>query len=151
MSPQANSVLEFWETLSEASRSNRPKVFLADDHGEVLDRVLSLLQPRFEVVGAADNGRDAVKEILRLRPQVAVLDITMPQLTGIDAAHEVRRAGSATKFVFLTVHDDAVFVHACLAEGGLGYVIKSRLAVDLVPAINEALIGHRFVSPSVAR
>ena len=151
MSAEVKSILEFWETREEESRANRPKVFLADDHEEVLDRVVSILKPHFDVVGAADNGRDAVREILRLRPQVAVLDITMPQLTGIDVAHELREAGSTTKFVFLTVHDEAVFVRACFAEGGLGYVKKSCLGTDLVPAIDEALMGHRFVSPSVPR
>ena len=143
--------IDFLKAREERSKLNRPRVFLADDHREVLDRVVSVLKPHFEVIGTAANGQDAVKEILRLQPHVVVLDIAMPMLTGIDAAHELRKSGCAARFVFLTVHEDPVFVHACLAEGGLGYVIKSRLAVDLVPAINEAMLGHRFISPSVPR
>jgi DNA-binding NarL/FixJ family response regulator len=80
-----------------------------------------------------------------------VLDISMPGLTGIEAARQLREAGSSAKVVFLTVHERVEFVNACLAEGALGYVVKSRLAVDLIPAIREALSGHRFISPPVSR
>jgi DNA-binding NarL/FixJ family response regulator len=130
---------------------DRPRILLADDHSAVLARVLALLKSRFEVVGTATNGRDLVAEAERLQPDVIVLDITMPILTGIDAAHELREAGSTVKLVFLTVHEEAAFVRACFAEGCLGYVKKSRVATDLVPAINEALSGRCFISPSVAR
>ena len=126
-------------------------MLLADDHGLVLARVLSLLESSFEVVGTANNGRDLLTEAQRLHPDVIVLDITMPILTGIEAAHELREAGSMVKLVFLTVNEDAAFVRACFAEGALGYVKKSRLGTDLIPAINDALSGRRFISPSVSR
>ena len=126
-------------------------MLLADDHDLVLARVLSLLNSSFEVVGTANNGRDLVAEAQRLQPDVIVLDITMPILTGIEAARELREAGSMIKLVFLTVNEDAVFVRACFAEGALGYVRKARLGTDLIPAINNALSGRSFVSPSVAR
>ena len=127
----------------------RPKILLADDHNLVVERVLSVLQRDFEVVGTASNGRELVDEAERLRPDVIVLDISMPVLTVIEAAHQLREAGSTVKLVFLTVHEEAAFVQACFAEGGLGYVKKSRLGTDLIPAIKEALSGHRFVSASV--
>ena len=127
----------------------RPKILLADDHNLVVERVLSVLQRDFEVVGTASNGRELVDEAERLRPDVIVLDISMPVLTGIEAAHQLREAGSTVKLVFLTVHEEPAFVQACFAEGGLGYVKKSRLGTDLIPAIKEALSGHRFVSASV--
>ena len=130
---------------------DRPRVLVADDHSVLLERVLSLLRPRFEVVGTANNGRDLVAEAQRLQPDVIVLDITMPVLNGIDAAYELREVGSTAKLVFLTVHKQPAFVHACFTEGALGYVTKSRLAKDLVPAINDALSGHRFISPTVPR
>ena len=126
-------------------------MLLADDHDLVLARVLSLLKASFEVVGTANNGRDLLAEAQRLQPDVIVLDITMPILTGIEAARELRDARSMVKLVFLTVNEDAAFVRACLAEGALGYVKKSRMGTDLIPAINDALSGRCFISPSVAR
>ena len=126
-------------------------MLLADDHDLVLARVLSLLNSSFEVVGTANNGRDLLAEAQRLHPDVIVLDITMPILTGIEAARELRAAGSMVKLVFLTVNEDAAFVRACFSEGALGYVKKSRLGTDLIPAINDALSGRCFISPSVPR
>ena len=127
-----------------------PTILLADDHNLVLERVRSLLR-NFQVVGTANNGRELVHEALRLQPDIIISDITMPILTGIEAAHELREAGSTSKFVFLTVHRQPAFLHACFAEGALGYVAKSHLGTDLVPAISEAMSGHRFVSPSIPR
>jgi DNA-binding NarL/FixJ family response regulator len=130
---------------------NRPRILVADDHQPVQERVREILQTSYEVIGTVGNGIELVDEAKRLRPDVIVLDISMPGMTGIEAAHELREAGSAAKVVFLTVHERVEFVHACLAEGALGYVIKPRLNVDLIPAIQEALSGHRFISPPVSR
>jgi len=128
----------------------QPTVLLADDHSAFLERVLPLLQD-FQVVGTASNGRDLVTEALRLHPDVIISDITMPILTGIKAAHELREAGLTSKFVFLTVHEQPAFLHACFAEGAPGYVTKSHVATDLIPAINKVLSGHPFISPSMPR
>jgi DNA-binding NarL/FixJ family response regulator len=128
----------------------RPRILLADDHHPLLKRVESLLQPLFEVVGIVHDGRALVSEAQRLQPDVIVLDITMPLLTGIEAARELHKAGSRAKLVFLTIHQDPAFVRVCCAEGGLGYVTKSRLVTDLIPAIHEALSDHTFVSPSLS-
>jgi DNA-binding NarL/FixJ family response regulator len=136
---------------ADDKRSIQPRILLADDHSPIIERVKSLLQSGFDVVGSVDNGRDLVSEAARLKPDVIVLDISMPGLTGIEAARELREAGSTAKLVFLTVHERVEFVRACLAEGALGYVVKSRLPVDLLPAIHEALAGRRFISPPVSR
>jgi DNA-binding NarL/FixJ family response regulator len=130
---------------------NRPRILVADDHQPIQERVREILQTSYEVIGTVGNGIELVDEAKRLRPDVIVLDISMPGMTGIEAAHELRESGSTAKVVFLTVHERVEFVHACLAEGALGYVIKSRLNVDLIPAIQEALSGHRFISPPVSR
>lgn len=130
---------------------DRPRILLADDHRLIIERVLSLLESKFEVVGVVDNGEDLLTEARRLEPDVIVLDISMPVLTGIEAAHELRESGSKVRLVFLTVHEEASFLRACLAEGGLGYVTKSRLRTDLIPAIRSALSDTRFVSPQVPR
>ena len=127
----------------------RPTILVADDHILVLKRVLSLLEGSFDVVGVANNGCDLIAEAQRFHPDVIVLDITMPGLNGIEAAHALHDAGSTAKLVFLTIHDQPAFLEACFAEGGLGYVTKSRMGKDLIPAINEALADHRFISPTV--
>ena len=127
----------------------RPRVLLADDHPAMLDREVSLLRSSFEVVGIVNDGRALVSEAHRLQPDVIVLDISMPIMTGIEAAHELNQSGSTAKFVFLTVHQEAAFVHKCFSVGGNAYVIKSRMVTDLIPAIHEAISDHSFVSPSV--
>jgi DNA-binding NarL/FixJ family response regulator len=130
---------------------NRPRILVADDHQPMQERVRELLQASCDIVGAVGNGIDLVDQAKILHPDLIVLDISMPGITGIEAAHELRESGSTAKVVFLTVHERVEFVHACLAEGALGYVIKSRLNVDLIPAIQEALGGRRFISPPVSR
>jgi len=133
----------------ETAALERPRILLADDHRAMLDREVSLLQSSFEIVGIVNDGRALIGEAHRLQPDVIVLDISMPIMTGIEAAHELIQSGSTAKLVFLTVHQEAAFVHKCFSEGGIAYVIKSRMVTDLIPAINEALSDHSFVSPSV--
>lgn len=125
---------------------SRPRILLADDHQAVLERVRKLLQSLFEVVGAARTGREMISEALRLSPDVIVADISMPDLSGIEAAQELRKKGSAAKLVFLTIHASDEFVDACVAEGALGYVVKAHMKTDLIPAINAALSGRSFIS-----
>jgi DNA-binding NarL/FixJ family response regulator len=125
------------------------RVLLADDHDALLARVRSILCKEFEVVGTVDNGRDAVAEVRRLDPDVLVMDICMPILDGLQAAAQLRRKPCRTKVVFLTVHEDQDYVDAAFAAGASGYVTKSHVASDLVPAIREALDGHMFVSQSI--
>src|SRR5215469_12011797 len=129
--------------------SNTCKVIVAEDHAMMLDRVLALLRLHFEVIASVNNGQELISETQRLCPDVVVIDITMPILNGIAAEGELRRIGSPAKVVFLTVHSDTMLVERCFAEGGLGYVHKSRLRSDLVLAIKEALCGRRFVSSVV--
>jgi DNA-binding NarL/FixJ family response regulator len=124
---------------------------LADDHEPIIERVKSLLQRDFEIVGDVGTGQDLVSAAGRLQPDAIVLDISMPGLTGIEAARELRDCGSVARFIFLTVHERVEFVHACLDAGALGYVIKSRISIDLVSAVTEALAGRRFISPPVSR
>jgi len=125
----------------------KPRVLVADDHRLVLERVLSLLQSDFEVVGTASNGNELILEAERLQPDLIVLDITMPELNGIEAARKLNALGCMAKLVFLTVHQDSEFVQACMAEGALGYVTKARMTMDLISAINQAICGNFFVSP----
>jgi DNA-binding NarL/FixJ family response regulator len=129
----------------------RARVLLADDHEAFLEVETRLLKPEFEVVETVRDGRAAVEAAARLAPDVVVLDISMPVLDGIEAIRLLRAAGARAKFVFLTVHSDEDYVRAALAAGAVGYVIKSRLASDLLPALREALAGRRFISPSLCQ
>ena len=122
------------------------RVLLADDHEMMLARVRKILCADFEVVGTASNGRDAVTEVQRLDPDVLVIDISMPVLDGLQAVAKLRSKKCRTKFVFLTVHEDLDFVGAAFSAGASGYVVKSHITTDLVPAIREVIEGRTFVS-----
>lgn len=125
----------------------RPRLLIADDHPMVCERVVDLLGSRFEVVDVVNNGIDLVEAAERLSPDIIVLDITMPGQTGIEAARQLRKKNCSARLVFLTVHEQAQFVRRCMAEGAMGYVVKSRLETDLIPAILEARCGRRYISP----
>jgi DNA-binding NarL/FixJ family response regulator len=127
----------------------RPRVLLADDHPALLEATTALLKRQFDVVGTTTNGATLVSEALRLSPDVIVADITMPVLSGIDAAHQLRESAFSAKIVFLTVHSEEQFVKACMAEGALGYVLKSHMKAHLIPAIQAALVGQTYVCPFV--
>ncbi len=102
------------------------------------------------MVGAVGDGQALLDAAAALDPDVVILDISMPVLDGIKAAERLQETGCRAKIVFLTVHDDADFARAALATGALGYVVKPRLVSDLIVAINVALAGRTFVSPSDA-
>ncbi len=127
----------------------RIRVLLADDHEAMLDRVARLLTTECNLVGTATDGQQAFDAARELKPDVLVLDISMPVMNGIETAHRLKEAGAETRIVFLTVHDDPDFAREALEAGALGYVIKQRIASDLVAAIKEAYAGRSFLSPSL--
>lgn len=133
-----------------SSRSDRIRILIADDNKYIRDKVVQLLDVDFDVVGTASDGVGAVEAARLLSPEVIVMDISMPGLSGIDAMTQIRRNEEQIKVVFLTVHDDLDFVRASLDAGGSGYVVKSRVATDLIPAIRRAAEGQIFISPCVA-
>src|SRR5262245_36451808 len=122
------------------------RVVLADDNDDFLGAITGLLDPEFEVVATVSDGQALVEEAARLDPDLILLDISMPVLNGIEAARQLRTAGSQVKIIFLTVHEDADYVRSALRAGAQGYVVKSRLATDLSLALNEVLRGRSFVS-----
>lgn len=135
------------QAVEEQKRKRR--VLLADDHRTMLNRLVSHLEPYFEIVAAVSNGVDVISEARRLAPELIVTDIAMPGLNGLEAVRELRRTGSHIPVVFFTVHRDKAFVEACLAEGALGYVHKAGLVSELIPAMMDALSGRLFISRSV--
>lgn len=122
------------------------RVVLADDHQALVARVRRVLADEYDVVGAVENGSQAVDAVLTLDPDILVIDISMPLLDGLQAARQLQKANCHARIVFLTIHEDNDFVAAALSAGALGYVIKAHLSTDLIPAIVEAMQGHTFVS-----
>src|SRR5271170_3790209 len=124
----------------------RKRVLVADDLAPVLDTVSTLLRQSFDVVDMVSDGRAALEATLKLKPDLVVLDISMPLMSGIEVAEELQKQGSQAKVVFLTVHEDHDILKTCRSAGGLGYVIKVLMDTDLVSAMNAALAGHVFTS-----
>jgi DNA-binding NarL/FixJ family response regulator len=137
------------KTSRQATKDEKwpTRVLVADDHSAVLKSLVPILELEFTVVGTASDGKAAVEAEEKLHPDVVVLDISMPVMSGIDAAKQMRKRGSKAPIVFLTVHQDTDILAAAKRAGGLGYVVKNRLKTDLILAINEALQGRDFVSP----
>ena len=119
---------------------------LADDHAAVLEKASRCLSPVCEILAAVSDGSAAVEAIIRLHPDIAVLDIAMPRLNGIEVAREVKLQGCDTKVVFLTVQEDEDYISAALETGALGYVLKGRMRSDLLHAIENAVAGVIFIS-----
>lgn len=127
------------------------KVLLADDSETVLAELRRELCHEFDIVGTAENGEEAIKETLRLDPDVLVLDIAMPVLNGIQASLRLRKSQPRTKILFLSINEQPEYISAAFSAGASGYVTKRRLSSDLARAIREVFQGHTFLSPSLQR
>lgn len=131
---------------SSITSSDRTRVLLVDDNEAMLARAAAVLTPACVVIGSARDGSTAIDAAVALQPDVIVLDISMPGMTGLEVARRLRELGSTAAVVFLTVHDEEDLMLAAKAAGGIGYVVKPRLGSDLVPAVSEARKGRSFVS-----
>ena len=137
--------------MLSASRETA-RVLLADDHAILRDGLRAVLEDEgFEVVGEASDGQEAILLSEKLAPDIAVLDISMPVLNGIDAAREIRRTSPNTKIIVLTMHTDDRYVLASLRAGVTGYVLKSKAASSLVQALHAVHHGEVFLSSGVSR
>jgi DNA-binding NarL/FixJ family response regulator len=125
------------------------RVLLVDDNGEMLTDLRDELSAEFEIAGTADNGQEAIREVLRLDPDVIVLDVTMPVMNGLQVASSLRDMHRRTKILFLTIHEEPEYISAAFSVGACGYVTKRRLASDLALAIREVSVGRNFLSPSL--
>jgi DNA-binding NarL/FixJ family response regulator len=125
----------------------RPRVLIADDHDALLRKVTDLLSRDFQVVGVVHDGTELVAAEAALHPDVLIVDISMPGMSGIEATSRIRLRGSHAAVVCLTAYAEREIVDAALEAGALGYVVKTSMVHDLVPAIRAALEGHQFVSP----
>ena len=129
----------------------KARILLADDHPAMRDKVADLLGDAFQIVASVADGKAAMKAATLLSPDVVLMDISMPIMNGIEAAERLVQSRTQAKILFLTVHDDPDFLKAALATGAAGYILKSQMATDLIPAIRKALAGNRFISRSFSK
>ena len=129
------------------------KVLVADDHGVVRKglRFLLAAEPGLEVVGEAADGRDAVASAERLHPDVVILDIAMPSLSGIDAAAQISRHNPRAGIIMLSMYSDEEFVLRALSSGAKGYLLKDAAEPDLIRAVQAVAAGRPFFSPAVTQ
>jgi len=129
------------------------RVLIAEDHAVVREGIRMILdaQPDLEVVGEARDGEEAVRLARQLRPDVVVMDISMPRKNGVEATQEIRRLLPETQVLILTMHEEESYVFQLLRLGAAGYVLKRAAATDLVEAVRAAARGEAFLYPAVAR
>ena len=128
------------------------RILLADDHALVRRGARALLQarPGWRVVGEAANGREAVEKAIKLKPDVAVVDIGMPELDGVEAVRQIREAVPDTKILVLTMHESDQMVQRAFDAGAHGYILKSDLTDSLPKAVKAIAEGRRFLTPKVS-
>jgi DNA-binding NarL/FixJ family response regulator len=130
----------------------RIRILLADDHAVVRQgfRMLLSAQADLEIVGEAGNGREAVELVASLRPDVVVMDVTMPELNGIEATRRLTAENPHIRVVALSMHKDSVYVREILRAGARGYLLKDSVADDLVAAVRAVAGGEGYLSPAIS-
>jgi DNA-binding NarL/FixJ family response regulator len=126
------------------------RLILADDNPEVLETLADMLQPTYAVVAALGDGSSVLQNVDTLAPDVIVLDISLPDMTGFDVVRQLKKNGSSAKVIFLTVHENIDFVRAAFDLDVAGYVFKTRISSDLIEAINTICNGGRFSSAELS-
>jgi DNA-binding NarL/FixJ family response regulator len=129
----------------------KPRLLLADDHTLLLEGIRLLLEPEFELVGSVEDGQTLLVAAKTLKPDVILLDISMPRLNGIDAARRLRKILPSARLIFLTMHAGADYVTEAFRAGAMGYILKRAAASELLTAIHTVLKGNHYVSPLVTR
>ena len=130
---------------------SRPRILLGDDHTLVLDGFRKLLEDRCDIVGAAEDGRTLLRMAQELEPDIVTLDISMPQLNGVDAARKLKKILPRTHLIFVTMHDDPAYVNEAFKAGASGYLLKRSAGSELRQAIQSVMDGQCYVTPLVAK
>lgn len=140
------------DRYNAANRTMAIRIVLADDHAIVRDGLRLMLDssPGLEVVGEASNGREAVRHTARLKPDIVILDIAMPELNGIDAARQIRENSQDTAIIMLSMHAQTEYIFRSLQAGANGYLVKDSVGAEVVQAIREVHQGHRYLSKSIS-
>ncbi|MDH5426939.1 MAG: response regulator transcription factor [Nitrospirota bacterium] len=129
----------------------RPRIVLADDHTLVLEGLYKILEDECDVVGMAEDGRTLLTMVQEHNPDVVVLDISMPQLNGLDAARQLHKLLPACKIIFLTMHADPTYAKKAFQVGASGYLLKRSAATELILAIHAVLKDQFYVTPVIAK
>jgi DNA-binding NarL/FixJ family response regulator len=125
------------------------RIVVADDHEEMLSLVKEVLQPEFEVVAAVRDGRDLLHAVKNLKPDVIIADITMPEMSGIEATRKIVEEDLEARIILLTMHNDRTMVEEGFSAGAKGYVLKLSASQELVTAVYEIIQGGSYISPLV--
>lgn len=128
---------------------SRSRILIADDHADMREQLARMLAPEHDVVALVSDGKAAVEAAVQLAPDLALLDISMPVMSGIAAARRLKQCARTTKVVFITCHTDAAYVEEAFRLGAAGYVLKPNLASELPDAIREVLSGSSYRSPQL--
>ncbi len=135
--------------MSETGK--RARIVVADDHALVAAGIKSMLEARFDVVAVVEDGKALVQAAAEHKPDIALLDISMPELNGIDAARQIRQILPKTKLIFVTMYVDPTFVREAFRVGASGYVAKRSAPTELEDAIDTVLQGKTYITPLVAK
>jgi DNA-binding NarL/FixJ family response regulator len=131
--------------------NRRPRILLADDHTMLLDAFRRLLDSQCEVVGTASDGRALIDLALKTNPEIIILDISMPELNGIDACAQLRPRLPDVKFIFLTVSEDPDVAAEAIGMGASAFLLKSSASAELTLAIELALAGRTYITPLLTK
>ncbi|NIS69191.1 MAG: response regulator [Proteobacteria bacterium] len=128
-------------------------VFLADDHTIVRQGLAKLLEgePNLRVVGEAENGRETVGKVEKLRPDIVLMDVAMPILNGIEATRQIKKVSPKTKVIILSMHSHDRYISELFSLGASGYLLKDSTGLDIIKAIEAAVKGDTYLSPSISR
>jgi DNA-binding NarL/FixJ family response regulator len=125
----------------------KPRILLADDHRIVAEGLRSLLEPEFELLKIVENGRALVDASEKLRPDVIIVDISMPLLNGIEAVRQIKKGNKDIKVIFLTMHPDVTYAVSAMEAGAQGYVLKHSAPSELTTAVRKVLRGKTYITP----
>lgn len=137
--------------MVEPRRGNKPRILMADDHSILLAGLRKLVEDICEVVGTVEDGRALVETAQQLKPDLILLDISMPLLNGLDAARQLKKLLPDTKLLFLTMHASPIYATEALKAGGAGYLLKQSAASELPQAIEAVLKGQTYLTPAVTK
>lgn len=130
---------------------SKPRVLLADDHTLVLEGFKKLLEEHSQVVGTVGDGRALLEAAKRLRPDIVVLDISMPKLNGLDAARRLRKIVPQARLIFVTVHADSDYVNQAFQAGASGYLLKRSAGSELLQAVQAVANGNYYITSLIAK
>ena len=136
---------------TEVPTMKKPRILIADDHSILLAGLRKLVESLCEVVGTVEDGRALVEAATRLKPDLILLDISMPLLNGLDAARQIRKSVPDAKLLFLTMHASPTYATEALKAGGNGYLLKQSAASELPQAIKAVLDGQTYLTPAITK